>query len=227
MRLFLRFVLFQFKRKCHSSVFTGFSELFCASFPGTWRQKQHLKYETIYSSVLPHSLCCDLFLNQTVPVLFLLLFLVKALKKKKSFSHITGLPGMMAQPKRKITSRALQKIDHKKKNKSLRAPFIFFFAILFLLQCKKCDRNLQINYKSLCAVALVSISRHGSLHEHAAFRPVLPDGGRMFVNLSPRRLLRDPLVGATRCRAFDLRPMNVEHGGQRGDVEDVADAVLR
>lgn len=49
----------------------------------------------------------------------------------------------------------------------------------------------------------------------------------MFVNLSPRRLLRDPLVGATRCRAFDLRPMNVEHGGQRGDVEDVADAVLR
>lgn len=74
---------------------------------------------------------------------------------------------------------------------------------------------------------LVSISRHGSLHEHAALRPVLPDGRRMFMNLSPRRLLRDPLVGATRCRAFDLRPMNVEHGGQRGDVEDVADAVLR
>lgn len=124
MRLILGLFYSSLKENVLLSVFTDFSELFCASFPGTRRQKLDLKYETIYSSILPRSLCCGLFLNQTVPVLLSLLFLVKALKKNR-FSHITGLSGMIAQPKRKITSRALQKIDHKKKNHSELHSFSF------------------------------------------------------------------------------------------------------
>lgn len=49
----------------------------------------------------------------------------------------------------------------------------------------------------------------------------------MLVNLSPGRLLRDPLEAATRAGTFELRPVDAGDGRQRGHVEDVADAVLR
>lgn len=49
----------------------------------------------------------------------------------------------------------------------------------------------------------------------------------MLVHLSPRRLLGHPLQAAPRAAAFELRPVDAGHGGQGGDVEDVADAVLR
>lgn len=64
------------------------------------------------------------------------------------------------------------------------------------------------------------------LHEHTAFGPVLSDGGGLLVNLSPGGLLRDPLEGVAGIRPFQLRPVDAGHRRQRGDVENVPDAVL-
>lgn len=66
-----------------------------------------------------------------------------------------------------------------------------------------------------------------SLHEHAAFGAVLSNGGRVLVNLSPGRLLGDPLEAASRAGALELRPMHAGHRRQGGDVEYITDAVLR
>lgn len=66
-----------------------------------------------------------------------------------------------------------------------------------------------------------------SLHEHAAFGPVLPNGGRVLMNLSPGWLLRDPLEASTWTRMFERRPVrDAGHGCQGGDVEHIPDAVF-
>ncbi|TNN67733.1 hypothetical protein EYF80_022049 [Liparis tanakae] len=54
------------------------------------------------------------------------------------------------------------------------------------------------------------------LHEHAALGPVLSDGGRVLVNLSPGRLLGDPLESSPRAGTFELGPMDTGHGRQGG-----------
>lgn len=81
----------------------------------------------------------------------------------------------------------------------------------------------------------MSISTHRSgrrwstltLHEHAAFGPVLSNGRRVLVNLSPRRLLGDPFKPAAWACAFELRPVDAGHGRYGGDVEHIPHAVLR
>lgn len=47
------------------------------------------------------------------------------------------------------------------------------------------------------------------------------------MNLSPGRLLRDPLEAMTWASTFELRPMDAGHGRQGGDVENIPDAVFR
>lgn len=82
---------------------------------------------------------------------------------------------------------------------------------------------------SPCAV-LVSLCVRlaaGRLHEHTAFGAVLPNGRRVLVYLSPRRLLGDPFEASTGARAFERRPVDSMHRGQSGDVEHIPDAVLR
>lgn len=81
----------------------------------------------------------------------------------------------------------------------------------------------------------MSISTHRSgrrwstltLHEHTAFGPVLSNGRRVLVNLSPRRLLGHPFEAATWACAFELRPVHAGHGCYGGDVEHIPHAVLR
>lgn len=65
------------------------------------------------------------------------------------------------------------------------------------------------------------------LHEHTAFGPVLPDGGWVLVDLSPGRLLRNPLKASAGTSAFERRPVwNARQGRQGGDVEDVPHTVF-
>lgn len=79
--------------------------------------------------------------------------------------------------------------------------------------------------KSTCRAAPRFPTR--ALHQHAAFGPVLPGGGRVLVNLSgPGRLLGDPLEPPAGAAALERGPVDAGHGRQGGDVENVADAVL-
>lgn len=66
------------------------------------------------------------------------------------------------------------------------------------------------------------------LHQRAALGPVLPGGGRALVNLSPGRLLGNPLEASTRTGSLERGPVRTAagHGRQGGDVEDVPHAVL-
>lgn len=77
----------------------------------------------------------------------------------------------------------------------------FHHIVIYAVQ--RSDKNSTIN-KVHVVYGFMSVSTRRSacwqalvLHEHAAFGPVLPNGGWVLMNLSPGRLLGDPLEAAT------------------------------
>lgn len=106
--------------------------------------------------------------------------------------------------------------------------FLLWLYCPFFSVQKQSDENSTI-HPSPCAVWLIC-AHTGSLvlHEHAAFGAVLSDGGWVLVNLSPRRLLRNPLEASAWTRAFQRRPMrNARQRRQGGDVKYIPHGVFR
>lgn len=130
---------------------------------------------------------------------------------------------------KEITLR-VQKIDTLFKKRKKLCKIIFVFVIIvFLFFSAETIRQEFCNKISQCAVWIIC-AHTGSLvlHEHAAFGAVLSDGGWVLVNLSPGRLLRNPLKTSAWTGAFERRPMwNVGYRCQGGYVENITHGVFR